>query len=813
VAPHALQPDVFMRELAGLHALARSLVHGDADADDLIQDTAIAALAHPPDEDRPVRPWLATVLRNRWRMDRRGRARREAREQAIALALAQHDHDAPEAIDRARTLERLASALVALDEPCRDVVIRRYFDGQSSAEIARSLGIPAGTVRWRLKTGLERLRAALEQTTPRWQRALMPLPMLKGAVLVKAKTTIISLIVLLLVIGGGVVALVIQRGGSSKSDTPQTAAKLGRKTPGIRVGDLTGAAGDAGTLRPDRLPGQGRVVVEPIAAEGGAVSGRVINWSTGEGVAGAELTFTTAAGLTTVRAGKDGSFELAPPKQGTFSLATIISPGFLPYAPELQHSPVRISLAPKQAVRGLTWFLFPAIDYAGTVVDDKGAPIAAAKVKLADPPAGEQTLEKIVTEWTTDKQGKFIFHAPDGSVFEASRGNKRGWAILDGNVQTTHEMVIAIGDAQARDATIRGRTVDKSGSPLPEVLVTAVPEDPPGKQTAPRSVAFATSDAEGRFGFENLDRKAYSLVAELDDYAQARVEHITGGTQAVVVTLDEGEAIAGMVRDPDDKPVPAYTLLVTKRHGVIRELVTTRSVIDPRGKFDLRVAKGDYELLVSATGWAPSVPLAVSSGTTDAKIRVGAGATLQGVVVDVDTGTPLPYARVQLEGAGGGASAQPANAGTVTRSDGTFELTGIPPGPFTISVGAGEYNLRLEGGLVATEGGVLGPIKLTLKKLGEGEMPKIELVGIGVKLAADGDALRVDAVVPESGAAAAGIVAGDHIVAVDGIAVTTLGMDGSVARIRGVAHTTLAVSIKRGDQVSQLVVERRPLRF
>jgi RNA polymerase sigma factor (sigma-70 family) len=806
-------PDVVMRELAGLHALARSLVHGDADADDLIQDTAIAALTHPPDEDRAVRPWLATVLRNRWRMDRRGRARRQVREQAVGLALADavQDADAPEAIDRARTLERLASALVALDEPCRDVVIRRYFDGETSADIARSLGIPAGTVRWRLKTGLERLRAALDKSTPRWQRALMPLPMLKGAALVKAKTTVISLVVLLLLLGGGIVAFVMQRGGGTPQPA-QTAAQPGAKTPGVHVTQLPNGSA-APPLRADRLPGQGRVAVEPVVAEGGVLSGRVINWSTGEGVAAAELTFTTGSGVTTVRAGKDGEFELAPPKPGRFSLATIIAPGFLPYAPELQHSPVHIALGAKQAVRGLTLFLFPALDYSGTVVDDKGAPVSGAKVKLADPPAGEQTLEKIVTEWTTDKQGKFVFHAPDGSVFEAARGNKRGWAILDGNVQTTKKMVIAIGDAPARDAAIRGRTVDKTGSPLPDVLITAVPEEPPGKQAAPRSVAFATSDAEGRFVIENLDRKNYSLLAELDDYAQSRIEHIAGGTQNVALTLDEGEAIAGVVRDSDDKPVPAYTLLVTKRQGVIRELVTTRSVIDPRGKFEIRVAKGDYELLVSATGWAPSAPLAVSSGTTDAKIKLGAGAALQGIVVDADTGAPLTYARVQLEGAGGGASAQPANAGTVTRTDGTFELTGIPPGSFTISVGAGDYNRRLEGGLVATEGGVLGPIKLTLKKLAEGEEPKLELVGIGVKLAADGDAIKVELVVPDSGAAAAGIVAGDHIVAVDGVPVTTLGMDGAVARIRGVAHTKLAVSIKRGEQVSQLVVERRPLRF
>ncbi len=783
------------------------------DADDLLQDTAIAAIEPLPDDDRPVRPWLVTVLRNRWRMDRRGRSRREAREQALGLDLAEAASDAPDAIDRARTLERLASALVALDEPFRDVVIRRYLDGQSAADIARALGVPAGTVRWRLKTGLERLRAALDESTPRWQRALVPLTAVKGAALVKAKTTLFSLLLLLLLVGGGIIALVVGRGGGDPAPA-QHAPALATKTPAVRIAEVagTGSGDGSAATRPDLLPGQGRAVIEPIAAGGGAIAGRVINWSTGEGVNGAELTFTSAAGATTVRAGKDGAFELSPPKPAAYSLATIIAPGFLPYAPELEHSPVRIALAPKQSVRGITLFLFPALDYYGTVVDGQGQPVAGAKVRLSDPPAGEQTLEKIVTEWTTDRQGQFVFHAPDFSVFEATKGSQRGWALLDGNVATTHRMTIQIGDAAAREATIRGKTVDASGAPLAEVVVTAVPEDPPGTKAPPRSVAYATTGPDGTFAFDGLDRKPYTLVAELDELSPLRHEHVNGGTKDVVLTLDEGLPLAGSVRDADDQAVPAYTLLVTTRDGLLRHVVTTRTVIDPRGHFSVRVAKGDYELLVSATGWAPSDPVAASAGTTDVKIALGAGATLQGVVVDVDTGAPLGYARVRREGVVAGASAQPTNAGTVTRTDGTFELTGIPAGPFTISVGAGEYNPRLEGGLVATEGGTLGPIKLTLKKLAEGEAPRLELVGIGVQLAADGDALRVDMVVPDSGAAAAGIAAGDHIVAIDGVAVTTLGMDGAIGRIRGVAHTTLTVTIKRGEQTLPLVVERRPLR-
>ena len=148
---------------------------------------------HPPDQDRPVRPWLATVPRNRWRHGSARPSRREVREQ---IAVVENETERPDTlIDRARVLEKLAAALVALDEPFRAVVMKRYLDGKTAAQIARALGVPAGTVRWRLKTGLERLRAALDESTPRWKRLPVPLAAVKGAVAVKAKTSLIALVV------------------------------------------------------------------------------------------------------------------------------------------------------------------------------------------------------------------------------------------------------------------------------------------------------------------------------------------------------------------------------------------------------------------------------------------------------------------------------------------------------------------------------------------------------------------------------------------------------------------------------------------
>jgi RNA polymerase sigma factor (sigma-70 family) len=799
-----VKPEAVLGELEGLRALARSLVHGDADADDLLQDAAVAVLEHPPASsgDRPVRAWLKAVLRNRWRMDRRGDARRRAREHAVAFSdRGDACADAPDPIDRARALERLAAALVALDEPFRTTVIRRYLDGNTAAEIARALGVPAGTVRWRLKTALARLRAALDDSAPRWQAAFAPL---LGAA-VKTKTSIAFVVVLILLLGViGAVWLARER------PAPQpVAATPGRETAVLPKLATPRSAQIAAAPVRDPRPGQARATVEVSDAAGGSIAGRVVNWSTGDGVAGAELTFTSDAGASTIRTHDDGGFELAPPAPGRFVLAAIAAPGFLPYAPELLYSTVRVALASGQAVRGITVFLFPALDYHGTVVDARGAPVASARVRLLGTPAGEQVIDKPQTEWTTDRDGHFTFHAADDAVLEAVRGNARGWARLDGSVAITRQLTITLGDAPARDATITGRVLDAGGAALADVLVRASPAGP-GQNT--RSTAFATTGPDGGFTLGGLDREAYDLAAEAEDHAPAQLEAVTGGTHGVTLTLDSGLPLAGAVVDGDGKPAPAYTLLVYRVVGAVRDLVVARSIVEPRGRFEVHVTRGDYELLAAASGWAPSPRTTASAGATDVKLALSAGAILRGVVVASDDGKPIAYARIMREARGGGASAQPSNTGTVSRPDGSFELTGIPPGPLSITIAAGDYHPKIEAGMTAADGATLGPITLALTRVAPGEQPSLELVGIGIALSGQGDALRVNGVFAGSGAEAAGIVVGDEVIAVDGLPVAPLGVDGAVAKIRGVAGTTVAITLRRGDKTVQLVVQRRKLR-
>jgi RNA polymerase sigma-70 factor (ECF subfamily) len=150
------------RDLPWLRALAARLAGGDPDlADDLVQDTLEVASRQAPAELESSRGWLATVLRNRVRMHHRGDARRSAREQAAAPAVARSD--TADELARMELLAFVMARLQTLPELDRRIVTLRYFDDLDATTIGQRLAMPAATVRSRLQRTLAKLRADLDE--------------------------------------------------------------------------------------------------------------------------------------------------------------------------------------------------------------------------------------------------------------------------------------------------------------------------------------------------------------------------------------------------------------------------------------------------------------------------------------------------------------------------------------------------------------------------------------------------------------------------------------------------------------------------
>jgi len=119
------------------------------------------------EEHEALMPWLLRITRNRAidRLRRRARGRaRLARAQASG-ALPEDTLAAVEPNEAARpgwhVHESVHAALAALPPEQREAVQLAYFRGLTHAEIARTLEIPMGTVKTRLRLALDKLRVAL----------------------------------------------------------------------------------------------------------------------------------------------------------------------------------------------------------------------------------------------------------------------------------------------------------------------------------------------------------------------------------------------------------------------------------------------------------------------------------------------------------------------------------------------------------------------------------------------------------------------------------------------------------------------------
>ena len=169
------------------------------------------------------------MLRNARRMRHRSDVRRDAREtRAVDV---REIPSVEELAARAETLGILARIVGELDEPFRRVVLLHYCEGSSLAEIARAEGCPAATIRGRLRTGLQRLRARLDEEhggkRAVWMSAFAPLAVPRGPVAGAATSWVAWGATAAVVVGLGVAAV-----GATTSDpeTPEPIPAANDKT-------------------------------------------------------------------------------------------------------------------------------------------------------------------------------------------------------------------------------------------------------------------------------------------------------------------------------------------------------------------------------------------------------------------------------------------------------------------------------------------------------------------------------------------------------------------------------------------------------
>jgi RNA polymerase sigma factor (sigma-70 family) len=224
-----LKPEDLVAHAGFVRAVARRIVADAAGADDVAQDTFVAALERPPRRPSNLRGWLGAVVRNVARFAARGERRRRGRERAAAGLRA---GTAPSALDVAEQLEwqrRVVDAVAALPEPLRATVLLRYFEGHAATEIARRHGVTEVTVRNRIRAAFVLLRRRLRER--HGSASLLALSILAhppaksataaaktGALLMAHKSVLLPAILIV-----GVGATVAVRGGAQEEVPPARA--------------------------------------------------------------------------------------------------------------------------------------------------------------------------------------------------------------------------------------------------------------------------------------------------------------------------------------------------------------------------------------------------------------------------------------------------------------------------------------------------------------------------------------------------------------------------------------------------------------
>jgi RNA polymerase sigma-70 factor, ECF subfamily len=154
-----------------LYAVAYRIVGQRADAEEVVLDAFAQAWRDAARFEAgrgSVAGWLTTIARSRALDLVRARSRRERITASAAADRPEHSpamgevrSDPTGALDHAERSRQVRQALDSLSPPQRQAIELAYFEGLSQSEIAERLEEPLGTVKTRVRLGMQKLRESL----------------------------------------------------------------------------------------------------------------------------------------------------------------------------------------------------------------------------------------------------------------------------------------------------------------------------------------------------------------------------------------------------------------------------------------------------------------------------------------------------------------------------------------------------------------------------------------------------------------------------------------------------------------------------
>jgi RNA polymerase sigma-70 factor, ECF subfamily len=151
------------------YSLAYRIVGEKAAAEDVTQEAFISVWRSGARFDRArgsVRSWMLSIVRNRaidTLRSRAGKAPKLTFDDDAALEQRPAEELTDEEAIQHETAQELRGAVGSLPSDQAKVIELAYFGGFSQSEIAAMLGVPLGTVKGRMRLGMEKIRGELAE--------------------------------------------------------------------------------------------------------------------------------------------------------------------------------------------------------------------------------------------------------------------------------------------------------------------------------------------------------------------------------------------------------------------------------------------------------------------------------------------------------------------------------------------------------------------------------------------------------------------------------------------------------------------------
>jgi RNA polymerase sigma-70 factor, ECF subfamily len=154
---------LYVRHYRAVFWLAMRILDDRGLAADVTQEAFIALWLsrgeYRPDRGR-LKWWLQSIVRNR-AIDLQRRDRRDVPRSPPPFELTPAPDSTEEEVLAEDDRRELAALVAHLPADQRAVIELAFYTGLSHAEITEQLGVPLGTIKGRIRSGLERLRLAL----------------------------------------------------------------------------------------------------------------------------------------------------------------------------------------------------------------------------------------------------------------------------------------------------------------------------------------------------------------------------------------------------------------------------------------------------------------------------------------------------------------------------------------------------------------------------------------------------------------------------------------------------------------------------